>query len=84
VVKELITDLDTFEHDEKQRQVILTEYGSEKVEEMLAAAGYLEPDSAGLYDPANVSSVHHVNQALRATCSTRPRRTTSTRTARSS
>jgi preprotein translocase subunit SecA len=66
VVKELIQDLDTFEHDEKQRQVILTEYGSEKVEEMLGAAGHLEADSAGLYDPANVSAVHHVNQALRA------------------
>jgi preprotein translocase subunit SecA len=66
IVKELIQVPETFEHDEKQRQVILTEYGSEQVEEMLAAAGHLEPDTAGLYDPANVSAVHHVNQALRA------------------
>jgi len=66
VVRELIEDPETFDHDEKQRQALLTEYGSEKIEEMLEAAGHLAPDSAGLYDPANVSIVHHVNQALRA------------------
>ncbi len=66
VVKELIKNTETFDHDEKQRQVILTEEGSEIVEEMLATGGHLEADSAGLYDAANVSIVHHVNQALRA------------------
>ncbi|MDR3507573.1 MAG: preprotein translocase subunit SecA, partial [Caulobacteraceae bacterium] len=66
VIRELIQDPDTFDHDEKQRQVLLTEYGSEKVEEMLLAGGHLVPDSAGLYDPANISAVHHINQALRA------------------
>ncbi|WP_374653453.1 preprotein translocase subunit SecA [Phenylobacterium sp.] len=66
VIKELIQNPATFDHDEKQRQVILTEEGSETVEEMLVAGGHLEPDSAGLYDAANVSIVHHVNQALRA------------------
>jgi len=66
IVKELIQDKETYEYDEKQRQVMLTEHGSEKVEEMLMAAGHLEEDSAGLYDAANVSVVHHVNQALRA------------------
>ena len=66
VIKELIKDPTTFDHDEKQRQVILTEEGSETVEEMLVAGGHLDPDSAGLYDAANVSIVHHVNQALRA------------------
>ncbi|CAN7237911.1 preprotein translocase subunit SecA [Phenylobacterium sp. LjRoot164] len=66
VMKELIQDPTTFDHDEKQRQVILTEEGSEKVEELLTAGGHLDPDSAGLYDAANVSIVHHVNQALRA------------------
>jgi len=66
VVKELVTDPTTFEYDEKQRQVMLTEEGSEKVEEMVAAAGHLAEDSAGLYDPANISVVHHINQALRA------------------
>jgi preprotein translocase subunit SecA len=66
LIKELIQDKTTYDYDEKQRQVILTEDGSEKIEEMLQAAGHLEEDSAGLYDAANVSVVHHVNQALRA------------------
>jgi preprotein translocase subunit SecA len=66
VVKEMIKDPDTFEHDEKQKQALLTEHGSETVEETLQAAGHLADGSAGLYDPANISVVHHVNQALRA------------------
>ncbi|WP_430426351.1 preprotein translocase subunit SecA [Phenylobacterium sp.] len=66
LVKELVKDPETYEYDEKQRQVMLTEYGSEKVEEMVAEAGHLAEDSAGLYDPANISVVHHINQALRA------------------
>ena len=66
VVKELIKDPATFEHDEKQRQVLLTEHGDDVAEEVLQAAGHLAEDSAGLYDPANISVVHHVNQAMRA------------------
>ena len=66
LVKELIKDKSTFDHDEKQRQVILTEDGAERVEEMLRAGGHLEEDTTGLYDAANVSVVHHVNQALKA------------------
>jgi preprotein translocase subunit SecA len=66
LVKDLIKDPATFEHDEKQKQALLTEFGSETVEEMLEQAGHLADGSAGLYDPANVSVVHHVNQALRA------------------
>ncbi len=66
LVKELVLDPDTFEHDEKQKQALLTEMGSETIEERLQAAGHLADDSAGLYDPANVSVVHHVNQGLRA------------------
>ena len=66
LVKELIKDPTTYDFDEKQRQVILTEEGSEKIEEMLIEGDHLAADSAGLYDAANVSSVHHVNQALRA------------------
>ena len=65
-MKELIKDPATFDHDEKQKQALLTEFGSETVEEMLEAAGHLADGSAGLYDPANISVVHHVNQALRA------------------
>jgi preprotein translocase subunit SecA len=66
LVKDLIKDKATYEHDEKQKQALLTEYGSEAVEDVLLRAGHLADGSAGLYDPANVSAVHHVNQALRA------------------
>ena len=66
VVRELIVDKATFDLDEKQRQALLTEMGAERIEEMLMERGMLAPDSAGLYDAANVSVVHHVNQALRA------------------
>ena len=66
LVRQLITDPETFEHDEKQKQVLLTELGSEAIEETLQSAGHFADGSAGLYDPANISVVHHVNQALRA------------------
>ncbi len=52
-----------FEHDEKQRSVTYTEAGSEAMEEMLAERGLLQ---GSLYEPANISLVHHANQALRA------------------
>ena len=66
LVRELVADSETYEHDEKQKQVMLTEVGSEKIEEILEQGGHLAPDSAGLYDPANISVVPHVNQAMRA------------------
>ncbi len=66
LVKELIKDPTNFDHDEKQRQVLLTEEGSERIEEILQQAGHLAEETTGLYDAANVSVVHHVNQALRA------------------
>jgi preprotein translocase subunit SecA len=66
VVQELIQDKATYDLDEKQRQVLLTEMGAERIEEMLSSRGDLAPDTTGLYDAANVSVVHHVNQALRA------------------
>ena len=53
-----------FEVDEKQRAVSLTEAGNEHIEELLAEAGLLKDGS--LYDAANITLVHHVNQALRA------------------
>src|SRR5438309_1340933 len=53
-----------YEVDEKQRTVTLTEAGMEKMEQMLRGADLLKGDS--LYDVENVSTVHHVNQALRA------------------
>ncbi|SFC69574.1 preprotein translocase subunit SecA [Bosea sp. CRIB-10] len=53
-----------FEVDEKQRTVALTEAGNEHIEELLREAGLLT--EGDLYDSANVTLVHHVNQALRA------------------
>src|SRR5690348_6044176 len=53
-----------YEVDEKQRTVTMTEAGMEKMEQMLRNAGLLKGDH--LYDVENVSTVHHVNQALRA------------------
>jgi preprotein translocase subunit SecA len=57
-------DKTDYELDEKQRTVNLTEAGMERMEQMLKAAELLKSDS--LYDVENVSTVHHVNQALRA------------------
>ncbi|MGE3145533.1 MAG: preprotein translocase subunit SecA, partial [Pseudorhodoplanes sp.] len=57
-------DKTDYEVDEKQRTVTLTEAGMERLEGRLRDAGLLKGDS--LYDVENVSTVHHVNQALRA------------------
>ncbi len=51
-----------FIKDEKHKTVTLTESGMARAEEMLAHR--LAP--GGLYDPANMPLLHHVNQALRA------------------
>ena len=64
VVAELAKDATTCDKDEKFRTVILTEHGTETVEEMLRQAGIIS--EGGLYDVHNVSVVHHVQQSLRA------------------
>lgn len=53
-----------YEKDEKARTVTLTECGMTHVEALLKEVGLIK--EGGLYDIANVSLVHHVNQALRA------------------
>ncbi|HZB92850.1 MAG TPA: preprotein translocase subunit SecA, partial [Stellaceae bacterium] len=53
-----------FEKDEKQRQVVLTDSGVEKIEAMLREGDLLKAGT--LYDIHNVALVHHANQALRA------------------
>jgi preprotein translocase subunit SecA len=53
-----------YDLDEKQRTCILTDEGNERIEDLLSKNGMLP--SGGLYDVANISIVHHVNQALRA------------------
>jgi preprotein translocase subunit SecA len=54
-----------FTVDEKTHQVYLTEAGHEKAEALLSKAGLLA-EGASLYDPANITLMHHVYAALRA------------------
>jgi preprotein translocase subunit SecA len=61
--KEVLKTEGLLELDEKQRQVSLTDLGSERIEAMLESQGLLK---GSLYDIENVSYVHHVNSALKA------------------
>jgi len=60
-----VTKPGDFTLDEKSHQVFLTEQGHENAERILSSAGLL-PDGASLYDPANISLMHHLYAALRA------------------
>ena len=60
-----ITKPGDFTVDEKSNQVFLTEQGHENAERILASAGLI-PEGASLYDPANISLMHHLTAALRA------------------
>ncbi|HUD33104.1 MAG TPA: DEAD/DEAH box helicase, partial [Variovorax sp.] len=60
-----ITQPGDFTVDEKTHQVFLTEDGHEKAERVLGEFGLL-PEGASLYDPANITLMHHLNAALRA------------------
>ena len=51
--------------DEKARQVLLSETGHEKVEDILTEMGLLQPGGS-LYDASNIMLMHHVYAALRA------------------
>ena len=53
-----------FDLDEKARSVTMTETGIQHAEQLLIEAGLMQDGS--LYDIANVSMLHHMNQALRA------------------
>ncbi|MXX23158.1 MAG: preprotein translocase subunit SecA [Rhodospirillales bacterium] len=53
-----------YEVDEKSRAASFTETGSQHVEELARSAGLMK--DGGLYDPDNVSVLHHLHQALRA------------------
>ena len=55
-----------FTLDEKSQQVFLTEQGHESAEGLLAGLNLI-PAGSSLYDPANISLMHHVYAALRAT-----------------
>ncbi|MBI5436332.1 MAG: preprotein translocase subunit SecA [Nitrosomonadales bacterium] len=51
--------------DEKNQQILLTEAGHENAEQLLAQSGLL-PAGGSLYDPANITLIHHLYAALRA------------------
>ena len=53
-----------FELDEKNKNVILTDLGIDKIEKLAIQKRILKNNN--FYDPANLDLVHHVNQALKA------------------
>ncbi len=60
-----VTKPGDFTLDEKTHQVFLTEDGHENAERILTEQGLL-PEGASLYDPANITLMHHLYAALRA------------------
>ncbi|MDP2806201.1 MAG: preprotein translocase subunit SecA [Gallionellaceae bacterium] len=54
-----------FSVDEKNHQILLSEAGHERAEQLLSQAGLLPPGGS-LYDPANITLIHHLYAALRA------------------
>ena len=53
-----------YELDEKNKNVILTDLGIDKIEKIAIQKRLLKNNN--FYDPANLDLVHHVNQALKA------------------
>ena len=60
-----VTQPGDFTLDEKSHQVVLTEQGHENAERILFEMGLI-PEGATLYDPANITLMHHLYAALRA------------------
>jgi preprotein translocase subunit SecA len=60
-----VTKPGDFTVDEKSHQVFLTEQGHETAERIFADLGLI-PLCASLYDPANITLMHHLYAALRA------------------
>ncbi len=65
-VDKLVKDLENkdYEIDEKDKNILLTNDGINKIEKLFSTAGILKNNN--FYDPENLHLVHHVNQALRA------------------
>ena len=53
-----------YELDEKNKNVILTDAGVDKIEKLAVKENILKNNN--FYDPANLDLVHHTNQALKA------------------
>lgn len=64
IIKEIVKDPTNYEKDEKFRNVIPTELGTEHIEQLMREKGVLK--EGGLYDTHNIALVHHMQQALRA------------------
>ncbi len=60
-----VTKPGDFTLDEKSHQVFLTEQGHESAERILVEMALI-PEGATLYDPANITLMHHLYAALRA------------------
>ena len=73
VQQEIVESLDEQEEEppgdytvnEKDKQVLLSNAGHQRVEELLVEEGLLQ-ENESLYDPGNIILMHHVNAALRA------------------
>ena len=50
--------------DEKNKNVILTDNGVDKIEKLAVRNNILKNNN--FYDPANLELVHHINQALKS------------------
>lgn len=64
IIKEIVKDPANYEKDEKFRNVIPTEQGTEHIENLMREKGLLKEGS--LYDVHNIALVHHMQQGLRA------------------
>ena len=53
-----------YELDEKNKNVMLSEKGIDKIEKLSHTYGILKNNN--FYDPQNINLVHHINQALKA------------------
>ena len=53
-----------YELDEKDKNVMLSETGIDKIEKLSQTYGILKNNN--FFDPQNINLVHHINQALRA------------------
>jgi len=57
-------DKSDYELDEKNKNVMLSEKGIDKIEKLSHTYGILKNNN--FYDPQNINLVHHINQALKA------------------
>ena len=61
-IKQLINE--DYELDEKNKNVMLSEKGIDKIEKLSHTYGILKNNN--FYDPQNINLVHHISQALKA------------------